>query len=84
MASKCRSPSRARAALNDTFTEDQGYGLRDQRVENEVRKRRRMEAGSIISAIGRVFALQESRNQLRGLKEKGPYTKDVTSCWASL
>ncbi len=44
VASTCRSSSRARAAFKGTFTEDQGYSLRDQRAENEARKRRRSHA----------------------------------------
>ena len=44
VASKRRSSSRARAAFKGTFTEDQGYSLRDQRAENEARKRRRSRA----------------------------------------
>jgi hypothetical protein len=34
-------------------------------------------AGTNLSAIGRAFALQESRNQMRSLKEKGPDTHEV-------
>ena len=85
-----RSSTRQSSRTRLLRTKVTAYSLRNQRAEAEARQRRRShkqkanessdasdaEAGCTLSSIGRAFALQESQNQMRSVKEKGPNTHE--------
>ena len=82
LASERRKSDRPKLEARSTFMHDQEYSLRDWRAESSARSKRqcredaarsRADAsvqgeGGSLSALGRAFALQETRNELRGLK----------------
>ena len=82
LASERRKSDRPKLEARSTFMHDQEYSLRDWRAESSAQSKRqcredaarsRADAsvqgeGRSLSALGRAFALQETRNELRGLK----------------